>query len=202
MHHPTLRARLRESTHATHVGLERSLDLLNPELQLTDYQTLLARFYGYYQPLEFAMNVALTNSEPDLMNGRWKCAALAADLRHLGMSATELERLTLAEQTPSLSCIAEVVGAMYVTEGSTLGGLVLTRHFSERFGLTPERGLAFFNVYGERTGDLWQAYLSRLPTFDNSDADLVVNAAMSTFESLAAWLTRQPETLAVSHRYA
>jgi heme oxygenase len=190
-------------THATHVGLERALDLLNPAIKLADYRALLARFYGYYLPLESAMSVALAGSKPELAAGRWKCAALAEDLRALGMSATALEQLPSAKRTPTLSCVAEVIGAMYVTEGSTLGGAVLTRHFSDRFGLTREHGLAFFNVYGVRTGDLWQRYLSYLPAFDNpSDAELVVSAAMSTFESLAAWLTRQPETLAVSHRYA
>ncbi|WP_428307229.1 biliverdin-producing heme oxygenase [Lacipirellula sp.] len=192
MHLAPLRTRLKESTHDAHTALERALDLLNPALRLPDYCSLLARFYAYYLPLEASLQ---RTADRRLVAGRWKCAALADDLRSLGMSATELRSIAPAA-APPLRSVADAVGAMYVVEGSTLGGMILARHFSARFGLTSRCGLAFFTCYGERTGEMWQRYLASLAAFDNPrDADRVVAAAVSTFESLAAWLTQPAEPL-------
>jgi heme oxygenase len=86
------------------------------------------------------------------------------------------------------------MGALYVVEGSTLGGAVLSRHFAERFGVSRDHGLAFFNVYGDRTGEMWQRYLAALVEYDNAgDAERVIAAAKATFVSLADWLTAPAE---------
>lgn len=192
MHLPPLRTRLKESTHDAHTSLERELDLLNPALRLPDYCDLLARFYAYYLPLEDSLQ---QTADRRLMAGRWKCAALADDLRALGMGSAELRSIAPAS-IPPLRSVADAVGALYVVEGSTLGGMILARHFSARFGLTSRCGLAFFTCYSERTGEMWQRYLASLSAFDNPrDADRVVAAAVSTFESLAAWLTQPAERL-------
>jgi heme oxygenase (biliverdin-IX-beta and delta-forming) len=192
MHLPPLRARLKESTQDAHATLERELDLLNPAIRLPDYCSLLVQFYAYYMPLEASLQ---RTADRRLMAERWKCAALADDLRALGLSSTELRSIAPAS-VPPLRSVADAVGAMYVVEGSTLGGMILARHFSARFGLTSRCGLAFFTCYGERTGEMWQRYLASLAAYDNPrDADRVVAAAVSTFESLAAWLTLPAEPL-------
>lgn len=187
----TLRARLRTETHDIHVALERALNLLNPALTFADYSQILERFYGYYAPLERALRqLPAPSAWRQLMSQRWKTAALEADLNHLGARTNEVERLPQAANLPPMANHADAMGALYVVEGSTLGGAVLSRHFADRFGLSRDRGLAFLNVYGDRTGEMWQRYLAALMPYDNAhDAERVVAAAKATFLSLADWLT-------------
>jgi heme oxygenase len=49
-------------------------------------------------------------------------------------------------------------GALYVVEGSALGGQLIARQLSERLGITAERGGAFFAGWGERTGSRWREF--------------------------------------------
>lgn len=191
----TLRTRLRTETHEIHVELERALNLLDPKLTLARYGQLLQRFYGCYAPLEMALReLAVASSWRELLSQRWKTSALVADLNYLGTRSHEVERLPIAANLPALANQADAMGALYVVEGSTLGGAVLSRHFADRFGLSRDRGLAFFNVYGDRTGEMWQRYLAALADYDNDhDAERVVAAAKATFVSLAWWLTAPAE---------
>lgn len=193
-----LRTRLRSETHETHVELERALNLLDPDLTLIDYRQLLQRFYGYYAPLEIALQqLPAIPAWRELMADRWKTSALVDDLRYLQLKSSELKQVPTAKDLPKLTKHADAMGALYVVEGSTLGGAVLSRHFAERFQLARDRGLAFFNIYGEHTGEMWQRYLAALEEYDNNEeydndqgSERVIAAAKATFSSLAEWLTR------------
>ncbi len=186
----SLRLKLRQETHELHAGLERALDLLSPALVADDYRRLLERFYGFYNPLEAAMRQALGGDATEIATGRWKTPAIAADLASLGQRPADVAQLPAASDVPRLASRADVTGALYVVEGSTLGGAVLSRHFAERWGLTREHGLAFLHFYGDQTAAMWQRYLAHLAEFDNErDAGRVIAAATATFRALAAWLT-------------
>lgn len=78
------------------------------------------------------------------------------------------------------------MGALYVLEGSTLGGRMIGRHITATHGLTGE-GLAYYSGHGPRTGSMWLAFRARLDTFDG-DAAQVVSAANGTFDAMRAWL--------------
>ena len=47
---------------------------------------------------------------------------------------------------------ATLLGAMYVMEGSTLGGQLIARHVELVLGLTAGQGNAHFRGHNERTG--------------------------------------------------
>ena len=87
---------------------------------------------------------------------------------------------------PPLRTHAQLLGALYVMEGSTLGGQVIARQL-DKAGIA---GRTFFAGRAERTGPLWKQF-SQLLAEDAAGTtapDAVVASAVHTFQSLAAWL--------------
>ena len=85
--------------------------------------------------------------------------------------------------------MAEAFGCLYVLEGSTLGGRVISRHVQSRLGSDVPR--AFLDAYGSRTGERWQAFRAALAGAPrNRDVDArIIAGARATFEAFTAWLT-------------
>ncbi|MCC7084108.1 MAG: biliverdin-producing heme oxygenase, partial [Pirellulales bacterium] len=118
---------------------------------------------------------------------RCKTAALQEDLRWLGVSPQAVELLPLCEKLPAVATLEDALGVLYVMEGATLGGQVLSKHFNNRWGIVRHGGATFVNIYGDQTADHWARFLRWLQT-DASDPARVVAAAEETFQTLAAWL--------------
>jgi heme oxygenase (biliverdin-IX-beta and delta-forming) len=181
-------ARLKRETAPAHQALETRLDLLRPGLTLAEYKRLLARFYGFYRPWEQAAFPVLEEARPGLAAGRRKVHLLEADLRSLGVG---LEELPVSGELPPLRTTAQVLGSFYVLEGATLGGQVLSRHFSRLLGLEME-GMRFFSGYGEETGPMWQAFREAMAaSVAPAEEEAVVRSAVATFEALSGWLLRK-----------
>ncbi|RZK54693.1 MAG: heme oxygenase, partial [Hymenobacter sp.] len=90
---------------------------------------------------------------------------------------------------PPLDTWPQLLGAMYVLEGSTLGGQVIARQLAK--ANIPQR--LYFSGYGERTGTMWKAFcqlLTQAATPEN-EADIVQSARL-TFQQLDAWLNQPP----------
>ena len=84
---------------------------------------------------------------------------------------------------------AAAFGAMYVIEGSTLGGTIIARRIRDALGLDETTGCAYFRSYGRATGAMWTAFRRKLqclssPSFD----DAAVASAHRTFAAMQSWL--------------
>ena len=88
---------------------------------------------------------------------------------------------------------AAFLGAMYVMEGSTLGGRFLARHVETVLGLAPGRGDAYFQGHGEATGALWREVTARISEVPEALSPVLVGAAKRAFaafgEALRAGLS-------------
>ena len=65
-------------------------------------------------------------------------------------------------QLPAMNDLPQLLGSMYVLEGSTLGGQLIARHVEKTLHLTGGNGNAFFRGHGERTGPLWKEFCEML----------------------------------------
>lgn len=176
---------LKADTLPQHKALEDALALLRDEYTVPEYVKLLARLYGYYRPWEWAAASVLNEHAPGLLSNRLKTDLLAADLRHF---AVDPQCLPCCPSLPSLRTLPEALGSLYVLEGSTLGGQILFRHFTEKFALG-SAGTSFFNAYGNQIGSMWRLFrneLLRLSCIDDGPA--IVASARATFETMHLWL--------------
>ncbi|MGC5778888.1 biliverdin-producing heme oxygenase [Methylobacterium sp. NFXW15] len=184
MDQPILHQRLRAATASTHEALERELDWKARVATLAGYRDMLARLHGFHAAWEPAIGAALADG--DFFDARRRLSALREDLAYLGLSEAGIGALPLAKVI-ALSGPAPAMGALYVLEGSTLGGRVIGKHIASAHGLM-DGGLAYYSGHGVRTGAMWSAFRARLDTFD-AEGDQVMAAANETFDAMREWLT-------------
>jgi heme oxygenase len=118
---------------------------------------------------------------------RLKAPLLESDLRALRLPAGQLPRCV---NLPTLAGVPQLLGCLYVLEGATLGGRVITQRLAANLGLQAVSGSAFFSGYGTETAVRWHAFGRFLAeTALQLDQDnLIVAGANDTFATFAAWL--------------
>ena len=181
-----LHGRLRAATASAHQDLEDTLDWRARVATRDGYRDLLARFHGFHAAYEPAIGEALADEA--FWGPRRRLPALAADLAHLGLSADAVAALPRPSRE-AFADAAAAMGALYVLEGSTLGGQVIGRHIGAVHGLS-DAGLAYYRAHGRQTGVMWNAFRARLDRL-SGDADAEAAALASgteTFDALRTWL--------------
>ena len=182
----SLHQRLRTATASAHQGLEDALDWRARVATRDGYRDLLARFHGFHAAYEPAIGVAL--ADESFWGPRRRLPALAADLAHLGLPEAGIAALPRPSAV-TFADAAAAMGALYVLEGSTLGGQVIGRHIGTVHGLA-DAGLAYYRAHGRQTGVMWNAFRARL---DLLSGDAKAEAAAlatgtATFDALRTWL--------------
>ena len=88
-----------------------------------------------------------------------------------------------------LTTQAEILGCLYVLEGATLGGRLITQHIQATLAITPTTGGGFFEGYAGDTGKMWQAMRHLLVScaLDTQTEDAMVANAIATFACLRGW---------------
>jgi heme oxygenase len=180
--------RLRRETHAQHEAVEANRfnqALAASTVTAADAAWFLSKLFGFVLPLEEGINQLAPQLDPAWeLHTRRRAYLIPFDLEALlGRSALPLP---LCPVRPPLATPAQALGALYVLEGSTLGGQVIARQL-EKVGLGEAR--RYFTAYGALTGPRWQAtcrLLAAGATPENEDE--LVASAQRTFGDLAVWL--------------
>ena len=115
---------MRERTASDHALIEGSMPVMSADFDLPKYHQLLRKLYGFYLPFETQIRESkFLGGVPFQLSEREKLAWLEADLLHLDPT-TDFHAIARATDLPVFKSLPEVLGALYVTEGSTLGGLI------------------------------------------------------------------------------
>lgn len=189
--------RLRRETRSEHEAVEALLPLMSPGLTRELYGHVLARMYRVLSGWESWASEHAPPRLASLIQERRRAPLLSADLTALGTpgaageesfsSAAWALRFPDAQLDPA-AFEAAFLGAMYVLEGSTLGGQYIARHVEEALGFTPGVGDAYFRGYGEQTGSMWQAFKRLLAEIPEEHTDQVIAAAKGMFAHFGAAL--------------
>lgn len=183
-------ARLKHETALAHAQIEQQVDLFSRITSRAAYIGLLQRCWGFYVPVERALKQFADWQAYDFnIAARMKAAHIERDLRVLGMPAARITTLPQCTGVPRLDTFPAAVGCLYVLEGATLGGQIITQQVRQTLGLTPAAGCTFFNSYGTAIGPMWQAFRAlavRVATPANEA--LIVGAAQRTFAAFSLWL--------------
>jgi heme oxygenase len=185
-----LLTQLKSQTQAEHTQLETRLDLFCRVQDLPAYRQVVAGFLGIYEPLEENLVQSM-----DWMAAGWPMPAerktpwLLEDLRAMGVDAGSAARLPRCPNPPVPRTMAAAVGCLYVLEGSTLGGKVISRQFAQTLGIHPGNGGRFFAGYGEDTVPHWRLFGAWVQSVEATlDPEQAVNAAKETFQRFDEWL--------------
>ena len=110
-------------------------------IEVSDYRRLLVRLYGFHRPFEDIVRSAADVFRIDLdMNARARSSLLLADLQTLGFDPNAAATLPLWRPSLRLVSKGSLLGALYVLEGSTLGGVQIARALKGRVGNEPGEG--------------------------------------------------------------
>ena len=183
--------RLKSDTRARHVALESRTILLSKDLSHSNYSQCLQRFFGYYAPLEKCLLEHLDCHDAGFdYDNRYKTAQIVQDLLALGVTQNALTNIPQCNALPELKTTAQLYGCLYVIEGATLGGQIISKHLNASLGLMPDFGCSFFAGYGKQTGSQWKSFGARLTAFatQTGSDDEIIASANKTFQTLDCWL--------------
>lgn len=153
---------LKQNTAEYHDAAEKlfnSEKIFNKTFSLEDYKKIISTNY-----------LMLLHSEDKIFNNlsvNFDEKLQLNDRKKLPLIEKDLSSLALENQTPShdfeLANEHEALGAMYVIEGSTLGGNVIAKQLSKTEGFENVT-FNFFGCYHENTGSMWKNFKEVLDT--------------------------------------
>lgn len=187
---------IRKGTETLHERLENNFDLFARARDVSSYAEVLRRFRAFYAAIEpRLLAIADPRLEEFRISERLKAKTLDADLAAISDVG---ETFALSdENVPAVKSFTDALGILYVLEGSTLGGQVITRHFQKTLPeLSPARGLAFFNGYGTRTRERWMEFMGLLnargSALSEDERSEVAQSARATFQAMESVLCGSP----------
>lgn len=188
---------MREQTRQAHIALETQpllKKLLSSRLTDVEYGQLLQSMLAFYQSLESELvpaTAALLERYPD-PDYRYlpRARLLADDCRVLGCVSSGLIHPPLELRLDGNG--AYLLGVLYVIEGSTQGGRVISRHLTHTLGVSEDSGASFFNIH--RWSNSWMAFRQwlggDLACNYQPDINKMIEAANMTFSALHTHLNQ------------
>jgi heme oxygenase len=183
---------LRSGTAAAHEAVEHATGLPDAVGDMAGYRACLRGFASVILPLERSLRGVSGFGDHGIdLAERARAPALLADLAHLGMDPDDLAPARLDAPAD----LAAGLGALYVIEGSVLGGRVILDALTARLGSDIAGATAFFGGRGPRTGLLWQTFRAALDRFGEDEPEAraaVVAAANRTFAAFTTTFQAHP----------
>lgn len=156
---------LKEDTRTSHQQLEKQVvQRLKAITTQADYADFLKHFYAYFHAVEQAIAPYITPQVLPDYEERRHASFLKADLETLGSTSDSLPAAT----APTIDTTVQALGALYVMEGSIMGGSVIVKML-EKVGIT--EGVSFFSGYGSATGSMWKTFTEVLNAQAPTEAD-------------------------------
>jgi heme oxygenase len=185
---------LRQATRPEHEATESTVSLMDPALRREDYICVLQNMYGAVRTWDDWAAENVPPAHASLLHGRRRSPLIEADLAYLGASVPSAvgdggDALSVYLHTDANERDAAFLGAMYVIEGSTLGGQYIAKHVEQTLNLEPGLGNSYFRGYGDQTGAMWKAFKAVLAAVPDTQTELVVRSAKHMFGFFAANMT-------------
>jgi len=196
-----IHAQLRQATAAVHERLHHHAGFAAAAagtISLSDYRLLLERLWGFHHAFEAVLrNMDTQHNTAIDLSKRARAPLLKSDLRTLGLDQSAIADL------PQCDCLSkpknemEFMGALYVVEGSTLGGVHIARALTALFATESGDGRHFFLGYGEDHGIMWRTFLVQLENAAQTPSDEahIIHGAETTFQDFEKWMSgwKQPQ---------
>lgn len=172
-----LSERIKEETRQAHQQLEKSVITELKQIRSEkDYADLLKKFHLYFSSLEKAISPFISTSVLADYTERRNSTYLGNDIRELGYQVDAVAQV----EVPGINNSLEAMGALYVMEGSIMGGSIIVQILA-KYGIT--RGVSFFSGYGPATVAMWSGFTNALNAQASSEQeqDVAIRIANETF---------------------
>jgi len=143
-----LSERLKEETQSLHDVLEQNpfmQKMENRSFNHDDYKSLLRLFYGLHHVVEGQ----LSDYEELNMPLRERSSHIEKDLKSLGCTQVAMNKSCDTDLELKIDTLSKAYGALYVLEGSRMGGMFLTKMIRAHLGETVP--VSYFEGVKEKT---------------------------------------------------
>ncbi|MCB0196323.1 MAG: biliverdin-producing heme oxygenase [Anaerolineae bacterium] len=180
---PSILDRLKQETAPHHRAVEQLAQadtILNQTLTLTQYSRLITTHYHAHRLIEPQL--------PTILGAYWanrlqlprrrRLNALQHDIMQLDLDCGPISQLDF-----SINTVPQALGAMYVMEGSTLGGAVIFKALKKNKQLNRAAPFHYYHLCGQNTRALWLNFCQSVIelTTPTDQADAIIIAAQNTF---------------------
>lgn len=178
--------RLKRETAIEHEHVESLMPLMSFSLEEHRYRVALVSLHGFIRGWEAWSELHAPKELHSMLSERQRSHFLEADLLYFGENPSQFHYVPADK---NLTGKAGFLGAMYVIEGSSLGGQYIAHHVEKVLNLTVGQGDAYFRGYGKRTGSMWHEFQQVLAAVPDDETEAVIAAAKNTYEAFGKWLT-------------
>lgn len=185
--------RLRNETKTEHQQLEKMvIPFIRASVNYTAYSQLLKTFYGYFMPVEEQIAKFVTDEWIPAFSQRRNANYILQDLQAIGQPNAALNTCT---QLPAINSVYAALGALYVLEGSTQGGKIISKMLVANMQLPDFSAVRFFSGYGEQSDTMWHSFTGALNNLELSanQQDEIIRGATETFVAFKNWVKQQTE---------
>jgi heme oxygenase len=188
----TLFAQLKSSTEREHREIEAIIDHSKNFQRLETYKGHLLKSWIFYRSMEEKLGFLQWSDIGLDFHSRRKLPLLEEDLRVLDVKLGLEEISQKAIEVPNLDF---GIGCLYVSEGATLGGQIISRHLEE-LGIGPTNGGLFFHGYGAKTGEMWKSFraLASDHCSEENQIEQAIEGAKFTFEQFRRTMLNKDPT--------
>jgi heme oxygenase (biliverdin-IX-beta and delta-forming) len=181
---------IKARTEAVHRQVEQNRimsALMNADLSREQYAAALRKLYGYFQPL---MELVQFRLDQALIPHGSPAEGFRRILDDLSFVERDAVCVPLCQELPEIDTSAKAIGALYVAEGSSLGGRVIARKIKDSLELDASAGASYFHGAGDGTAARWLSFVSLLDAYGEEPevAEEVMQSAEDTFCLFNAWL--------------
>lgn len=175
---------LKTKTSFSHKKLEElpvSMSIMSPAMKIEDYTYYLSLMHDVHYDTEEFIFPFFADSINDLELRRKK-HLIENDLLFLNSNKKNTEKVFRKEGISE----AFALGILYVVEGSTLGGRFILKNVSKFPELSGDKGVSYFNGYGDKTGSFWKSFLNFLSEYEQeyNCGDEIIEGAIFAFDSI------------------
>ena len=183
-----LQETLKQATQQNHNELEQLMyvhEIMSGTLSVQQYKEILTTNYIVHKTFEDELYSAVSPQLVQQLNldKRRKLDALIADMQEMQIALPSIES---PENIRFGKTDAEILGALYVLEGATLGGSVIVKRLktnSNFVALNP--GFHYYQVYGAELIPYWKSFCEILNQQSQETFELSTAGAKKMFEYIA-----------------
>lgn len=177
---------LKINTAQYHDEIEQKLEsnkLFDGTFTQANYYKMLVVNHQFIKAYESEIHSFLNDSDKELLNkiNFNKLSLIEQDLEELNLTPNEIGTIN------HLNNRAEALGALYVIEGSMLGGMVIAKQL-KKYPDLETANFNYFGHYGQDIGPIWKAFVSYLneQLIDEQDQNDTLKGAIKAYQYLIA----------------